>query len=240
MNLTKNKLLIYGATGYTGRLICERAKELGLNFSIAGRREEPLKELAVELDTTYEVFLVEDNSGWKNALKDVYCLINAAGPFKETASLAMNACIENKVHYLDISAELDSYQLAGRLDNVARENNIMLLSGGGMFVSYDALALHTALRADKPVKLSVAFRHFGGFSRGSIKSSKNIVDLGVLVRKNGEIIQANDPQPKNFDFGEGEEECLPTPLGGIILSYKSTGIKDIEEYFQILLLIFGK
>lgn len=30
-------LLIYGATGYTGRMAAERAKALGLNFEIAGR-----------------------------------------------------------------------------------------------------------------------------------------------------------------------------------------------------------
>lgn len=235
MNKLKNKLLIYGAAGYTGRLISQRAKDLQLDFAIAGRSSDDIEPLALALGVECYTFSVEDADAWKNALKDVSCLINAAGPFKATALHAMMASIENGVHYLDISAELDTYQLAESLDSQAKEAGVMLISGAGMFVSYDALALHTAARVDSPQKLSVAFRHFGGFSRGSVKSSKNIIDLGMLFREASEIKSWNNPQPKLFDFGDGEEECLPTPLGGIILSYKSTGIPNIKEYFQLKL-----
>jgi short subunit dehydrogenase-like uncharacterized protein len=38
------KLLIYGATGYTGRLTAEHAKALGLPFTIAGRDGTRLAE----------------------------------------------------------------------------------------------------------------------------------------------------------------------------------------------------
>jgi len=79
------------------------------------------------------------------------------------------------------------------------------------------------------------FCNYGGFSKGSVLSSKNIADLGVLIRKDGEIIENKDPQPKIFSFGKEQLECLPTPLGGIILSYKSTGISNIEEYFSLKL-----
>jgi len=235
MDKPKNKLLIYGATGYTGRLISQRAKDLNLDFVIAGRSSNDLASLAAALGVEFYTFPVENQDAWKNALEDVNCLINAAGPFKETAVHTIEACIENGVHYLDISAELDSYQLAESLDLAAKEAGVMLISGAGMFVSYDALALHTALRVESPQKLSVAFRHFGGFSRGSVKSSKNIIDIGMLFREAGEVKSWKDPQPKSFDFGNGEEECLPTPLGGIILSFKSTGIPNIDEYFQLKL-----
>ncbi|MCX2479426.1 saccharopine dehydrogenase NADP-binding domain-containing protein [Pedobacter sp. MC2016-15] len=235
MNKPKNKLLIYGATGYTGKLISERAKELNLDFVIAGRSSDALESLAAALGVGFYTFPVEDQEAWKDALTDVDCLINAAGPFKETAVHAMKASIENGVHYLDISAELDSYQLAESLDAEAKKAGVMLISGAGMFVSYDALALHTARRVNSPQKLSVAFRHFGGFSRGSVKSSKNIMDIGMLFREAAEVKLWKDPEPKFFDFGNGEEECLPTPLGGIILSFKSTGIPNIEEYFQLKL-----
>lgn len=235
MNKSTNKLLIYGATGYTGRLISQRAKDLHLDLIIAGRSSRELESLAQTLDVEFYTFPVEDEGAWKDALNGVSCLINAAGPFKETAAYAMKACIENGVHYLDISAELDSYQLAESLDHEAKEAGVMLISGAGLFVSYDALALHTAARVNTPKKLSVAFRHVGGFSRGSVKSSKSMISLGMLFREDGEIRPWTHPQPKLFDFGDGEEEALPTPLGGIVLSYKSTGIPNIEEYFQLKL-----
>lgn len=235
MKNPKSKLLIYGATGYTGRLISQRAKELHIDFAIAGHSFKENELFASTLGVEFYTFSVDDIEAWEAALKDFSCLINAAGPFKQTAVHAMNACIENGVHYLDISAELDSYQLAESLDSKAKDAEVMLISGAGMFVSYDALALHTAARVSSPKKLSVAFRHFGGFSRGSVKSSKNIMDLGMLFREENEVKPWNEPKPKLFDFGNGAEECLPTPLGGIILSYKSTRIPNIEEYFQLKL-----
>ena len=42
-------LLIYGATGYTGRMAAERAKALGLNIEIAGRNQQRLAALAAQL-----------------------------------------------------------------------------------------------------------------------------------------------------------------------------------------------
>lgn len=43
MNNKKRKLLIYGATGYTGKIITSRAKALNLDFEIAGRSEDKIK-----------------------------------------------------------------------------------------------------------------------------------------------------------------------------------------------------
>ena len=37
--MDNHKVLVYGATGYTGKLICLRLKELNINFAIAGRNK---------------------------------------------------------------------------------------------------------------------------------------------------------------------------------------------------------
>lgn len=39
----KGRLMIYGATGHTGKLVARKAKEVGLNATLAGRNEEKLK-----------------------------------------------------------------------------------------------------------------------------------------------------------------------------------------------------
>lgn len=235
-NMKINKtMLIYGAAGYTGKIIAARAKELSLDFEIAGREPDKIKELAKELNVHYHVFAVEDGDAWINALKDKQVLLNAAGPFRFTAKQAMDACLKSGVHYIDISAELDTYQLAESLDEKAKAAGVQLMSGAGLFVSYDALVVHLSKLVEEPQQLKMGFRHYGGFSKGSILSSKNIADLGVLVRKDGLISKSANAQPKVFSFGEEEVECLPTPLGGIILSHKSTGIPNIQEYFSLRL-----
>lgn len=235
MDYKKNKLLIFGATGYTGKIITARAKELNIDFEIAGRDPHKTRKLAEEFGVDYHVFDVDTEYAWQKGLQDKRVLINAAGPFKFTADKAMRACLKAGVHYLDISAELDTYRLAQSLDREARDAGIQLISGAGLFVSYDALVVHLSKLVAEPQYLKVGFRHYGGFSRGSVLSSKNIADLGILIRRNGEIIANPDPQSKLFLFGQEEVECMPTPLGGIILSYKSTRIPNIEEFFSLKL-----
>lgn len=232
---SNNKMLIYGAAGYTGKIIAARAKALNLNFEIAGRDADKIQELAEELNVPYHIFSVDDEVAFLKALTDKRVLVNAAGPFKFTAEQAMNACLKAGVHYLDISAELETYQLAESLDEKAKIAGIQLISGAGLFVSYDALVVHLSKLVTEPDSLKIGFRHYGGFSKGSILSSKNIADLGLLIRKDGII--ANNPEPKSevFAFGNEVVECIPTPLGGIILSYKSTKILNIEEYFSLKL-----
>lgn len=231
----KNKLLIYGATGYTGKIIAARAKELNLDFEIAAREKDQTIALAEKLNVPFHIFNVDDERGWEHALANKKVLLNAAGPFSFTAKQAMHASLKAGVNYLDISAELDTYQLAESLDKEAKDAGIQLMSGAGLFVSYDALAVHLSKQVTDPQELKVGFMHYGGFSKGSIMSSKNIADLGILVRQNGEIIKKHNPKSKVFTFGNDDIECIPTPLGGIILSYKSTNIPNIEEYFSLKL-----
>lgn len=233
--MNNHKVLVYGATGYTGKLICLRLEELNINFAIAGRDKAKVAELSSQLNVPNFVFETSDFGAWQGALKGSICLINAAGPFALTAENAMHACMQNKVHYLDISAELPTYQLAESLDQQGKEAGIMMISGAGLFVAYDALVVHTAKRVKHAQQLFAAFRHYGGFSQGSVKSSKYIVDIGLLIRENGELKQITEADSKVFDFGEGLQECFPTSLGGIIVSYKSTSIPNIREYFQLQL-----
>jgi short subunit dehydrogenase-like uncharacterized protein len=44
-----SRLLIYGATGYTGRMVARQAKVAGLDFAIASRDADKLRVLAEEL-----------------------------------------------------------------------------------------------------------------------------------------------------------------------------------------------
>jgi len=229
------KLLIYGAAGYTGRLISQRAKDLDLDFAIAGREAQQIPALAQELGVESYVFSVDDTAGWQRALAGKACLLNVAGPFSATAAQAMAACLTHKVHYLDITAEVDIYRLAESQNEAALAAGVMVLSGAGLFVSYDPLVLHTARRVPNPVRLRMAFKYSGGFTPGSVASSANILKAGILVRQKGELIQLPSAPAQPFDFGDGPEDCLPTPLGGVVLSWKSTGIPNIEEYFQMAL-----
>ena len=79
------KILIYGATGYTGRLVSEQARHAGPAFEIAGRSEESLNLLGNRLRVPFHVFAVEDMAALRAALQGVTAVLNCAGPFAAKA-----------------------------------------------------------------------------------------------------------------------------------------------------------
>ncbi|MCP2265505.1 saccharopine dehydrogenase family protein [Promicromonospora thailandica] len=225
------RLLIYGATGYTGRLVAARATDIGFDLTVAGRNLDRVGELADALGVEGRAFDVDDTAAVREALKDVDCLLNVAGPFRHTARQLMDACIEAGVHYLDTTAEFDTFALAESRDDEAASAGIMIMSGTGWdVVPSDCLAVHTARRVSDPVRLTIALRVTGGFSRGSLASSAGIEDLGALVRRGGELTRLASAPSRTFDFGNGPEECVLAPMGDLITGRRSTGIADIEVF----------
>ena len=70
------KLLIDGATGYTGRMAAVRAKEAGLDLVIAERDEAKLANLASELKAEHRVFALDDANVIREALAGISVLLN--------------------------------------------------------------------------------------------------------------------------------------------------------------------
>ncbi|WP_439849790.1 saccharopine dehydrogenase family protein [Pseudomonas syringae] len=225
-------LLIYGATGYTGRMAAERAKASGLRFEIAGRNSQRLAELATHLDVPFRVFDAGPDA--ENFLSGISVLLNVAGPFAHTAQALMRACIKTGVDYLDITAEINVYRLAERLGVEADAAKVMLLPGVGWdVVPTDSLAVQVAQRVDKPQALSIALQVPGSMSRGSAMSVSEIIGAGVLARVDGELVATPDAQPRHFDFGEGPVLCLPLSFGDLVTGWHSTGIPDITMFVHL-------
>lgn len=227
-----NTLLIYGATGYTGRMAAQRAKALGLPFEIAGRNRQHLVDLAAQLDVPWRVFEAGPDSA--QSLAGIRVLLNFAGPFAHTAPALMAACIEAGVDYLDITAEINVYRLAERLGTDAAASGVMLLPGVGWdVVPTDSLAAHIARRVANPVALSIALQVLGSMSRGSARSVSEIIGAGVLTRIDGELVPTPDAQPRQFDFGDGPVPCAPLSFGDLVTAWHSTRIPNMAMFVHV-------
>lgn len=102
----RNTLAVYGATGYSGRLIAEELIAMGHDVVLAGRSEAALRQLTEELGATDFTAVELDNSHGLTALASrVGTLINAAGPFARTCAPVAAAAIAGGSHYVDISGE---------------------------------------------------------------------------------------------------------------------------------------
>ena len=102
------RLLVYGATGYTGKLLVAHAAARGLAPIAAGRSTERVKEVAAANGCEARVASLTDARALRAALEGVGVVLHAAGPFSATAEPMLEACLEARVHYLDVTGEVAS------------------------------------------------------------------------------------------------------------------------------------
>jgi short subunit dehydrogenase-like uncharacterized protein len=226
--------MIYGATGYTGRMAAEHAKVKVLKLVLAGRRPQPLADLASALGAEPRVFDLAERGAINRALSDVSVLLNCAGPYLRTAKPLMDASITSGVHYLDIAAELDSYRLAEEYDRQAAAAQIMLLPGcGGSVAMLGCLASHTAKRVRVPRKIAVALHVSGSMSRGSAISASENLTTETLVRADHRLVRRNGAEMRTFDFGRGPVTCFPVTLPDLITIARNTAVADVETFVHV-------
>ena len=105
-------VVVYGASGYTGRLICEYLREYNLPFVAAGRSTEKIQKAMDRLPgietADYEVREVEHTvDGLTDLLKGATVLCNTVGPFSKLGAETLDACLNAGVHYTDTTGEQD-------------------------------------------------------------------------------------------------------------------------------------
>ena len=227
-------ILIYGATGYTGKLVAMQARETHLSFEVAGRNGPQVTALAEQLDVPCRIFALDDPETIIASLAGVTAVLNCAGPFASTARPLMEACIACGVHYLDITAEYKVYALAEAWSERAAAAGVMLLPGVGWdVVPSDCLAMYLAAKVDQPQSLRIALQVANSMSRGSTTSVGEILGVGLLVRAEGTIVAKPDAAPARFDFGAGLLDSVPLSFGDLVTAWKSTGIPNIAMFVNI-------
>uniref|UniRef100_UPI003F6D6090 saccharopine dehydrogenase NADP-binding domain-containing protein n=1 Tax=Congregibacter sp. TaxID=2744308 RepID=UPI003F6D6090 len=109
----KFDLLLYGATGFTGKLIAEYLKDhpdlRGRPWAIAGRNEEKLGRLHEALgkdDLHLVVCDLDDRAAVDAMVKSARVVITTAGPYStHNGESLLGACAREGVHYSDLSGE---------------------------------------------------------------------------------------------------------------------------------------
>jgi short subunit dehydrogenase-like uncharacterized protein len=230
----RRRILIYGGTGYTGRLIAEHARNMRRSPVIAGRTAHRVQALAAELGVPGRVIALDEPEALDDALADVCVLINAASPFAQTTRPLIESCLRTQTHYLDITGELAAFRDAFGYDEAARKRGIMIMPGVGLgIVASDCLAMHVAARIPNAKYLRIALLRPESFSRGTFRSALGLSNSRVTIRRNGRLISVPVGQlQRAFDYGEGERESVAVSWADVFTAYYSTGIRNIEAYFE--------
>jgi hypothetical protein len=129
--MSKKPVVVYGASGYTGRLVAEALRNYQIPFIAAGRNKTRLEEamrLVPGIETAeYEIVEVDhDLDSLTELFSGTQVVCNTVGPFHYFGQLVVEACAKASVHYLDTTGEIpfmdeashrfgDQFEAAGKV-----------------------------------------------------------------------------------------------------------------------------
>ncbi len=227
--------LLYGANGYTGALIAERAVAEGMRPVLAGRNGREVGKLAARLGLEHRVFDLSDPLTVSKNLEGMALVLHTAGPFSQTSRPMVDACLETRVHYLDITGEIDVFEACKARDAVARQHGVVVLPGVGFdVVPSDCLGRALVEALPNGVRLELAIMALGSLSRGTMKTMIEHLGEGAQVRRGGEIqtIPAGSLQ-RTVEMGGKPRQAVAIGWGDVSTAQHTTGIGDITTYMVL-------
>uniref|UniRef100_A0A1B6HJK4 Saccharopine dehydrogenase NADP binding domain-containing protein n=2 Tax=Homalodisca liturata TaxID=320908 RepID=A0A1B6HJK4_9HEMI len=138
-------VIIFGATGYTGKVavqqILKLVKEKHLSWGVAGRSVTKLKEVLTEVsektgenleDVPVMAADVSDYKSLSEMAVRAKVVVNCVGPYRFYGEPVVKACIENGAHHVDVSGEpqyMERMQL--EYNKAAEEKGVYVVSACG-------------------------------------------------------------------------------------------------------------
>lgn len=232
VRIMKEKWILYGANGYTGKLIAQEAISRGHRPVLAGRSAERLIPLANELDLDYRIFDLNNKIDLYNTITEFDLVFHAAGPFIHTSEPMVQACLKAGINYLDITGEVPVFEQNFKYDKEAREKEIAIISGVGFdVVPTDCLAKHVSEQTSNPTHLELAIAGEGGVSPGTLKTIFEHISTGLLIRENGKLSKFTlGNGMRKVKFSDKVRTVTPTVWGDLATAYITTGIPNIIVY----------
>jgi short subunit dehydrogenase-like uncharacterized protein len=229
-------LALLGATGYTGELVLQRARDLALPVRLVGRREEALAALA-RPGEDYVVADARDEAALRRAFDGASVVASCAGPFLEVGDAPVRAALAVGAHYLDTSGEQAFARLVHeRHGAAARERGVALLTCFGFdYVPGDLAARIAAVGLEPVDEIVVAYSVQNvAMSSGTRRTiARAMGNSKTVAFENGTLVESRfgaTTRRVQFPFGErdvvewGGTEPLTVP--------RHTSVRSVRSYVR--------
>jgi hypothetical protein len=194
---TLPKIAIYGASGYTGKLIAQSLAIRKLPFYMVGRSIERLEAARAivedRLDSTFETELLAANNTVEDLLpifSKVDVVINVSGPFMQIGWPIVEAAFQANCHYLDTTGEQDwTIAIAEKYGKSFEEKGLLLSPACSYMWAAGALAAEVVLENEGVDSLDILYQIDNGLpSEASTKSFLRMICHDQFYLENNEYV----------------------------------------------------
>jgi short subunit dehydrogenase-like uncharacterized protein len=230
-------IAVYGATGYTGRLVAAELERRGMTARLCGRNGDKLRALVRELGVDWETraATLDDTPALLRALEGADVVINCAGPFTYYGAPVIEAALHAGASYLDTTGEQVYMQrVFDHFDAPAREQGVAVIPAVGFDYVPGDLVAALAARGREPVRqLDIGYAVSGfGMTRGTMHSALEMLGGGDLEYVGGDWrTSGRPPMRETFDFGGslGKQLVARYPGGEIVTVPRHVDVQTIRE-----------
>ena len=227
-NTKELDIIIYGATGYTGRLVCEYMwQQYGhdvssVNWAMAGRSLDKLEQVRDELGISSGVPLIvadaSSTSSMDSLAQRAHVVATTVGPYQLYGSDLVRACAENGTDYVDLCGEpawmhemIDAYGETAKASGAR-----IVFSCGFDSIPFDLGVLFLQQTAQEKIggpvsRIKGRVRSMQGtFSGGTLASFK--ATMAAAAKKPEMIGVLMDPFALTQDFSGPEQPSGLAPI----------------------------
>jgi short subunit dehydrogenase-like uncharacterized protein len=213
----KYDLVLYGASGFTGRQTVEYSKRFapaGLRWAIAGRSRSKLDGVNV---AGADVLLADaqDDNALDSLARQTRVIASTAGPFGLYGTKLVDACVRNRTHYCDITGETPWIRrVIDRHHAQAAADGTRIVPGCGFdsipsdFGAWLTCRHMQDTRHSEASSVSAYFRVGGGINGGTVASLFHMLETNQLVVARDPFLL--DPDPAAHTAEERGRNADPT------------------------------
>jgi hypothetical protein len=233
-------VVVYGASGHTGRFVLSELQRRGRKIVAAGRDSRKLQMLAeTQADLEIRAASIDNPKSLDEALAGAVAVINCAGPFLDTAAPLMSAALRARIHYLDVAAEQAATLAAfEQFSEPARDAGVVVLPSMAFYGGLgDLLATATMddwSQADE-IRVAVGLDSWKP-TRGTRRTGeRNTYRRRTFSKSKLEFLA--DPEPKarwNFPEPFGTQEVVALPLAETIVISRHLRVPEVVAYMNLI------
>jgi short subunit dehydrogenase-like uncharacterized protein len=212
--VVSNRIVLFGATGYSGELTARALVKRGRRPVLAGRNAQKLQTLADELgELPIAVADVERPGSVADLVERGDVLISTVGPFARWGQPALAAAVRVGAHYLDSTGEPPFIRdVFENWDEKAKAAGSAVLTAMAYDYVPGNLAAGLALRDAGPTAARVEVGYFftgpqnrSGLSSGTLASLADVFFESGFARRSGVIVRERAGlRQRSFDLGQGD------------------------------------
>jgi short subunit dehydrogenase-like uncharacterized protein len=219
-------IAIFGATGYTGRLIAHELRRHALPVLLAGRDAQKLDALAAQVGGAETLVAdVGDRASLDRLAERARVLINCVGPFVDYGEPVVRAAIAAGAHYIDTTGEQPFVRALLVHDTWAKSQHVAVVPALAFEIALaDCAAALAAAEVGEVDSIAITYVTRLHASQGTKRTALRMLQSEGCAYVDGEWVA--EPPGRHHVFIE-----LPHPVGTVAaVSFPSAEVMTVPRH----------